>query len=217
MNGMMRQPSKLDPAQDLSVRPVAALVTQSKKVTDMSENVAAQPLQEEGRPAQPSVGWQVAVGWFIVLAAMLLAWATWHIPSQMYVLDGGARLVPGLCATALLLCGLWLVWEARHGGWRNAAALNGYSGMKVTPCVWVSAGILLSGLLMAHSGFVLAAALCYVLALQGLRLAAQPDLRVSGKRLASDVAVGVLIAGVVYGLFTQVLGIDLPAGWLAWN
>ncbi|MNT92241.1 Tripartite tricarboxylate transporter TctB family protein [compost metagenome] len=76
---------------------------------------------------------------------------------------------------------------------------------------------MLSGLLMAHSGFVLAAALCYVLALQGLRLAAQPDLRVSGKRLASDVAVGVLIAGVVYGLFTQVLGIDLPAGWLAWN
>ena len=71
-------------------------------------------------------------------------------------------------------------------------------------------------LLIRHSGFVLAAALCYVLALQGLRRAAQPDLPLRGRRVLTDVLVGLVLAALVYVLFVRVLGVSLPAGWLPW-
>ena len=80
----------------------------------------------------------------------------------------------------------------------------------------MTAGLLLCALLIRQSGFVCAAALCYVLALQGLRAAEQPGLGVRGIRLVTDGAVGLLLAAVVYVLFTKVLGISLPAGWLPW-
>lgn len=188
-------------------------------MTEQETSRSAQQVQaEEERMAQrPSRAWQTCVGVAIVLAAVCLAWGTWQIPAQIGAEDGGARLMPGLCAAVLLLCGVWLLWEARHGGWRNAAALSGHAGLQVMPWVWVSAGLLLSTLLLRHSGFVLAAALCYALAVQGLRLAAQPQWRIEGKRLAVDVCVGLVLAAVVYAVFTEVWGVALPAGWLSWT
>lgn len=168
-------------------------------------------------PATSSTRGQTRAGVAIALAALGLAWGAWPLPGPMQAEDGGAGLLPALCAAALLLCGLWLVWEARHGGWRHLGARSGAATVNVTACAWVSAGMLLSGLLMPHSGFVLAASLCYVLALQGLRVAAQPALRGRVQRWAVDAVVGAMIAGVVYALFTRVLGIALPAGWLAWS
>lgn len=160
--------------------------------------------------------WQMGAGGAIVLAALALAWGAWRIPAQTAQNDGGAALLPTLCAAALLLCGGWLVWDARHGGWRNMAASAGQGQLQITPWVWVSAGMLLGALLIRHSGFVLAAALCYVLALQGLRRAAQPDLPLRGRRVLTDVLVGLVLAALVYVLFVRVLGVSLPAGWLPW-
>lgn len=188
----------------------------------MTEQDAAVPAQAEQGPEPhsaklPATTWQTGIGVAVAMAALGLAWGTWQLPGEVHINDGGARLVPGICAFVLLLCGLWLVWEARHGGWRNVPAPSAYASLQMTPWVWVSAGLLLSALLVAHSGFVVAAALCYVLALQGLRLAQQPGLRTRGLRLAADLLAGLLVAGLVYVLFTQVLGIHLPAGWLAWS
>lgn len=186
-------------------------------MTEQDAALSAPSLEGTDSAPLPSTAWQTGVGVCVALAALWLAWGTWHIPAQAMSQDGGARLVPGLCAAVLLLCGLWLVWEARHGGWRNAATLSGHAVLQVTPWVWVSAGILLSGLLMAHSGFVVAATLCYVMALHGLRVAADPSARPHAHRMACDVAIGALIAAVVFALFTRVLGIALPSGWLIWN
>ena len=55
------------------------------------------------------------------LVAVLLAWGTWQIPAQAHAMDGGARLVPGLCAGALLLCGLWLAAPDRWASpWKES-------------------------------------------------------------------------------------------------
>lgn len=186
----------------------------------MKQMAAPPAAPQPENPPTPAAGsgGQSAVGLALAAAALWLAWGTWQIPaSTADAIDGGARLVPALCAVALLWCGLWLVWEARHGGWRNLAVRSGHGQARITPGVWVSAGILLGGLLMAQGGFVLAAALCYGLALQGLRQAAAPGQRLQLRQLAVDAVVGLLLAGVVYLLFTQLLGIALPAGWLAWN
>lgn len=187
-------------------------------MTEQDAAAPAQTLQGEPGPVAPppAVAWQIAVGVVIAVAAALLAWATWQLPAQPMQLDGGARLVPGLCAGVLCLCGGWLVWEALHGGWRHLPASTSAAHLQITPWVWVTAGLLLCALLMRQSGFVCAAALCYVLALQGLRAADQPGLGVRGARLVTDGVVGLLLAAVVYALFTKVLGISLPAGWLPW-
>lgn len=177
----------------------------------------AQALQAEGAvpPPPPLSAGQMAVGVVIALVALVLAWATWRLPAQPMAMDGGARLVPSLCAGVLLLCGLWLVWEAQHGGWRHVPAAEA-AHVQITPWVWVTAGMLLCAGLIRHSGFVVAAALCYVLALQGLRAAEQQGQGVRCSRWVVDAVVGLLLAVVVYVLFTKVLGIDLPAGWLPW-
>jgi len=161
--------------------------------------------------------WQAGIGYAVALAALALGWATWQLPASDAT-DGGARLVPGLCAAALLLCGACLVWEARQGGWRSMPAKPTEGTVNWRAGVWVSAGLLLAALVVRYSGFVLAAALCYVLALQGLRLAQQPklQLQLQGKRLLVDVITGLAVAGVVYALMTHVLGVALPAGRLSW-
>ncbi|WP_284337133.1 tripartite tricarboxylate transporter TctB family protein [Comamonas sp. NoAH] len=188
-------------------------------MTKQDSAVPVQALEEDGRLPETSPGkaWQTGVGVVVALVALVLAWGTWLLPAQEQLIDGGARLLPGLCAGVLFLCGLWLVWEARHGGWRNSETLLGLVGVQIMPWVWVSAGLLLSALLVRFSGFIVAAALCYVFALQGLRLAAQPHCQVCGKRLLSDIAIGLLIAAAVYGVFTRILGIALPSGWSIWK
>lgn len=175
----------------------------------------AEVQQEQATPLTVNTR-QTAVGLAIACAALWLAWGTWHIPVAAQGTDEGMRWMPGLCAAALLLCGGWLVWEARHGGWRNPAAPPERS-LQLAPGVWVSAGLLLGGLLLGRGGFVLAATLCYVLALQGLRAAAYPELPLQMRRLGWDVLIGAVIAGSVFGLFTRVLGVALPTGWLTWN
>ena len=186
-------------------------------MTEQDAAASEQTLRGElGVNASPAMAWQMAVGVVIAMVAVVLAVATWQLPAQPEALDGGARLVPGLCAAVLLLCGLWLVWEASHGGWRYLPGSLEAQTLQITPWVWVTAGLLLCAGLIRFSGFVVAAALCYVLAVQGLRAAAHPEQGLRGARMVVDVLIGLLLAAVVYALFTKVLGIDLPAGWLSW-
>lgn len=186
---------------------------------DMTEQNAAVPAPrvEEAPSSLPSTAWQTGVGVVVVVCAVVWAWGVLAMPASTPWRGGGARLVPALCAAVLLVCGGWLIWEARHGGWRNASALSGHVGLQWAPWVWVSAGLLLGGGLLGIAGFVLAASLTYVLALQGLRLAADATARNSLRRWLCDSAWGLGMATVVFVLFTQVLGIALPTGWLTWT
>lgn len=185
----------------------------------MTEQDAAVPAQSLGEspPSLPSAAWQTGVGVVVVVCAVAWAWGVWTMPASTPWHGGGARLVPAVCAAVLLVCGVWLIWEARQGGWRNVSALSGHAGLQWMPWVWVSTGLLLGGGLMGVTGFVLAASLTYVLALQGLRLAADATARNSLRRWLCDGAWGLALATLVFVLFTQVLGIALPAGWWIWK
>ena len=74
-----------------------------------------------------------------------------------------------------------------------------------------------NGLLLTTIGFTLSCALCFVLAVRGLRLSEDKpagDLR----QTLTDVATGLLISAPVYWLFSKLLSINLPSltqtGWL---
>ena len=182
------------------------MAQQDVVIADQGESVAQAFL--------PSRAWQTGVGVVVMLCAALWGLGVLVMPSTTSWMGSDARLLPFICALVLMVCGTWLVWEARHGGWRNASTLSGYAGLQVTPWIWVSTGGLLGGSLVGVLGFITAGAVCYALALQGLRLAADVDARNSGKRWCADLMWGVTLAVFISVLFTQVIGIALPKwGW----
>lgn len=149
--------------------------------------------------------------------AGVLAWGAVSIPSEAGYAGVGPNFLPWLVTVALALCGGVLLWHALQGGFRDLDPPSGAERGDWPALVWVSAGILLNAALIERVGFILSCALCYVLAVRGLRLA---EGKPSGglRQVLVDAVTGVVIAAPVYWLFTQLLAVNLPGltgtGWL---
>jgi putative tricarboxylic transport membrane protein len=166
-------------------------------------------------PSAPSQGLQTLVGLGVALVGVGMGLGALSIPSASGYAGVGPNFLPWVVAVALLLCGGFMVREARSGGFRNMEDAGGdrpyWPGF-----VWMSAGLLANAALITTIGFILSCALCFVLAARGLRLAAGQD---GGPRSwLADAVTGVLIAAPVFWMFTKFLAINLPgltqSGWL---
>jgi len=156
----------------------------------------------------------VAVG--VLLIGMGLAAGAVSISSEAGYGGVGPNFLPWLVSIALMVCGAFMVWESRTGGFRAMGEPDGvrpyWSGF-----AWVSSGLLANAALITTIGFILSCTLCFVLAVQGLRGAAgKADLKPA--RLLKDTLIGMAIAAPVYWMFTKFLAINLPGltstGWL---
>ena len=163
-----------------------------------------------------SIFLQTLVGGAVVLVGLGLGAGAIGIPSAAGYAGVGPNFLPWLVSVALLLCGGFMVYEARTGGFRDMEAGDGekpyWPGF-----VWMSAGLLANAALITTIGFIFSCALCFVMAARGLRNAAgQPGS--SAKSWANDTVTGLLIAAPVYWMFTKFLAINLPGltatGWL---
>jgi putative tricarboxylic transport membrane protein len=78
--------------------------------------------------------------------------------------------------------------------------------------------LLANAALITTIGFILSCALCYLLAVQGLRRAQGQARPGSPRAVAVDLATGLAIAAPVFWMFTQFLAINLPGltgtGWI---
>ena len=188
------------------------------KQNDVADGVTASAEPPYDAGAVPSSGAQAVVGGAVVLLAMVMGWGASHVPGDAGYGGVGPAFIPWVCAAVLALCGLWLIWEAKTGGYRNAADPGGASRADVGAFVWVSAGMLANAGLIEHLGFIFSCALCYLLAVQGLRRAALQTQTLTPPRLLKDALVGLAISAPVYWAFTQFLAINLPGltqtGWL---
>lgn len=150
------------------------------------------------------------------LGALIVGGAT-GISSEAGYGGVGPNFLPWLVGLALLLCGGWLVWEARHGGFRHMDEPAGDAQGQWPGFVWVSAGLLANAALITRVGFILSCTLCFVLAVRGFRAAAG-RLEHSPRGWLVDALIGFAIAAPVYWMFTQLLAINLPGltetGWL---
>lgn len=184
----------------------------------MTERLQDAEVPEVARSTVPPARWQAAVGLGVVAVAMGMALGARSIPGDAGYSGVGANFVPWLCAAVLALCGLWLVWEALTGGYRQAGAPTGSAQADIGPFVWVSAGLLLNAGLIEHLGFIVSCTLCFALAVQGLRRAQGQANTLGGKALLKDALIGAAIAAPVFWAFTQFLAINLPGltttGWL---
>ncbi len=160
---------------------------------------------------------QTLMGAGALAVAAVLAFGARGISSEAGYAGVGPNFLPWVIAAAMSLCGAWLLWEARTGGYRNMATPSGAPRGDFSALAWVSAGILANAALITSIGFVLSCCLCYVLAVRGLRASegrAAGDLR----QTTRDAVTGMLIAAPVFWLFTKVLAVNLPGitgtGWL---
>ena len=129
----------------------------------------------------------------------------------------GPNFLPWVVGVALLVCGAFLIHEARSGGYREMEQASGAATSHWPGFMWVSVGILANAALITSIGFILSCALCFVLAVRGFK-SAEDRLDLSPRAWLVDAAIGFAIAAPVYWMFTQLLAISLPGltstGWL---
>ena len=167
-------------------------------------------------PSALSRRYQTVVGVGVCAIALVLGVGAVDIPAEAGYSGVGPNFLPWLVSTALLLCGAFLVYEARSGGFRDMEDSDDekpyWPGF-----VWMSAGLLLNAALITTIGFVFSCTLCFVFAARGLRNA---KARSEGglQSWVTDTVVGLLIAAPVYWMFTKFLAISLPgltqSGWI---
>jgi putative tricarboxylic transport membrane protein len=120
-------------------------------------------------------------------------------------------------AVVLCACGVLIAREARTGGFRAMEPPSGAERAWWPGLVWVSAGLLANAALITTLGFVLSCALCYLLAVQGLRRA-QGQRAGTPRTLVLDLVSGLVISAPVFWVFTKFLAINLPGlggtGWI---
>ncbi len=160
---------------------------------------------------------QTLVGLGALGVGLLLVAGATTIRSDAGYAGVGPNFLPWVVGLVMLLCGAFLVYEARSGGFREMDAPSGAATGHWPGFVWVSVGILANAALITTIGFILSCALCFVLAVRGFK-SAEGRLDLSPKAWLTDFAVGFAIAAPVYWMFTQLLAINLPGltstGWL---
>ena len=111
----------------------------------------------------------------------------------------GPRVFPVLVGSGLIIIGLWLAWEA----WRShLPASAGEPPIDWAAFAWVLGGLLVEAALLERIGFILSAALLFVMTARGF----------GSRRLILDAAIGLAVALIAYLGFTHGLGLDIPAG-----
>jgi putative tricarboxylic transport membrane protein len=160
--------------------------------------------------------YQTLVGSGVILVAVGLGVGAVGIPSEAGYAGVGPNFLPWLVSIALLLCGAFLVYEARTGGFRDMEEA-GDEKPYWPGFVWMSTGLLLNAALITTIGFVLSCTVCFVLASRGLRNA-QGNPGEGPRSWLLDAVVGLMIAAPVYWMFTKFLAIGLPgltqSGWI---
>jgi putative tricarboxylic transport membrane protein len=162
-------------------------------------------------------GAQVAIGAGALLLGALLGFGASGIPSTAGYAGVGPNFLPWLVSVVLMLCGAWLIYEAKTGGWRHMEEPGGAPQGDWTALAWVAAGVAANAALLTRLGFILSCTLCYMLAVRGLR-GSEGKPQGGVKTMVLDFVTGFLIAAPAFWLFTKLLGINLPGltgtGWL---
>jgi putative tricarboxylic transport membrane protein len=139
------------------------------------------------------------------LGGLFFFGASW-IPDAAGYSTVGPAVVPRLVGAALLLCAGFLAYEVARGGFRN----HDEAAERALPTdwvafAWVSAGLVLYGLLIERAGFVPASMALYLCVARGF----------DSRRWALNALVALALAIAIFATFTHGLGLNLPRGVLA--
>ena len=114
---------------------------------------------------------QTLVGVGVVLIGLGLAVGAFSIPSAAGYGGVGPNFLPWLVSLSLLVCGGFIVWESRTGGFRAMDDAGGGPAPTGPALPGCRPGLLANAALITTIGFIFSCTLCFVLAVQGLRSA----------------------------------------------
>jgi putative tricarboxylic transport membrane protein len=133
-----------------------------------------------------------------LLAAIgaLLIWDGLRIPVKAGYAGVGSGDVPVIVGGGLILLAIWTA----IAGWRSPAEPR--PRQNIPPLLWIVAGLSLQLILLGIAGFSVASGILFACTAAAF-----------GKRtLALTLPIGFLLAFAVYGVFDQLLELNLPAG-----
>jgi len=140
----------------------------------------------------------LAIGVFVLVD-------TGTIPEGQSYAGVGPRFFPYLVGAGLAVCGALLAFRALVGGWR---AMPPDEGVHDAPdwraFALISAGILIQMAVIGWAGFIVAGVILFVLVARGF----------GSVRLVRDIVIAAVLVTAAYLVFTQLLSLSLPAGWL---
>ena len=139
----------------------------------------------------------VALGLYVAVGAVGLTASTGYA-------GVGPRFFPALVAAGLIGVGACLAAQSARGGWPNRDRASAAGGSQVPALLFIAAGAGLHTALIGTIGFVPASALLFVLVARAF----------GSTRWLRNAAVGLLLAGLAYAFFTQVVSVNLPLGTL---
>ncbi|MBM2805872.1 MAG: hypothetical protein HW419_3765 [Deltaproteobacteria bacterium] len=144
----------------------------------------------------------------VLILGIAVAIGTAQLSSAGGYAKVGPNVAPAVIAGALILLGIWLLYEALSGGWRNATAddpaARGEHRFHGSAFIWVSLGLIAQILLIDRAGFVLAQAALFALVARAF----------GSVKLPRDFAIGLVLGLAVFLFFVKFLNVNLPAGWL---
>ena len=150
-------------------------------------------------------GGQLALSIGILAIGVLILVGAFYLPPGAGYAQVGPGVVPKFVGGGLILIGIALVREVLTGGYRGVdEEAEKHIPMDWVAFAWVSAGILLYGLMVERVGFVFASTVLYVLVARSF----------ASKRWILNTFVGFLLASFVFAIFNYGLGLTLPAGLL---
>jgi putative tricarboxylic transport membrane protein len=145
----------------------------------------------------------VSIG-VLVLGALVLAGA-WELPAGGGYAQVGPGVMPRVVAGGLLVLGAMLLREALTTGYYGVdEEAEVHLPMDWKSFAWVSAGIIVYGLLVERAGFLIASTILFMAVARGF----------TSRRWLSNAAVGLAIAAFIFAVFNYGLGLQLPPGVL---
>src|SRR5262252_850576 len=120
----------------------------------------------------------------------------------------GPNVMPRVVAGGLIVLGVWLLGEVFTGGWRESTPDDplerGEHAFIPSAFLWVTAALVAQMVLIQYAGFVLAGMVMFACVARGF----------GSTRIVRDLAIGFVLALLVFLFFVKFLNVGLPAGWL---
>ena len=143
-----------------------------------------------------------------VVFGILIVWQTTLIRLTPAYSKVGPRVIPYVVGAGLVIVGVWLAYEALTGRAATGSA-ESEDADPTLPTDWRCISLLVLALLaylflIERAGFILASATLFVIAAFAM----------GSRRLVRDIAIGVILATILYLVFSRGLGLSLPAGIL---
>jgi putative tricarboxylic transport membrane protein len=148
---------------------------------------------------------QIAVSAGVLVLGVLILAGAWSLPAGGGYAQVGPGVMPRVVGGVLLVLGAMLLREALTGGYRGVdEEAEVHLPMDWRAFGWVTAGIIVYGLLVERAGFLIASTLLFVAVARGF----------ASRRWVLNACVGLAIASFIFAVFNYGLGLQLPPGVL---